>query len=293
MQRVSGARDFARSGDLDGGCESRLPQTPVQFVKWHTLHFAPPVFMLNISVRLGTFAKEATVRRNFIILLSFLLLATSVSTAQTSGREAKYVRLGISRFEKQDFDGAIAFFNEAIRTNPKLASAYVNRGKARRAKGDLEGAISDYEEAIEIDPRVAENNRDIAEAYSNRGYVKSRSLDLDGAVDDFNKAIKFYRNDADMYLKRGCALLIGGSVQEAISDFDAAIKLDDDNPLAYADRGIARMQVGDAKGARADFDKSLQLNRGPKVLLQMHVLEIKHLIEEVRQRRAKYMEKVA
>src|SRR5215212_621002 len=157
-----------------------------------------------------------TMRRYFFILICLLFFTSSICFAQTSAQEARYVKRGVSRFVKGDFDGAINYFNKAIANNPRLGAAYFNRGKARRAKGDLDGAINDYEKAIEIDPTVAYNNRDIAEAYSNRGYIKSGRLDLDGAITDFNKAIKSDPGNADTYLKRGRALLIDGNLKESI-----------------------------------------------------------------------------
>jgi tetratricopeptide (TPR) repeat protein len=47
-----------------------------------------------------------------------------------------------------DNDRAIADYSEAIRLDPKYASAYNNRGTACRAKGDNDRAIADYSEAI-------------------------------------------------------------------------------------------------------------------------------------------------
>jgi tetratricopeptide (TPR) repeat protein len=41
--------------------------------------------------------------------------------------------------EQNDFDGAIADYNQAIRIDPEYALAYNNRGNAKDGNGDKEG----------------------------------------------------------------------------------------------------------------------------------------------------------
>ncbi len=47
-------------------------------------------------------------------------------------------------------DHEIAYYNAAIRLNPRYAIAYNNRGVARKAQGDLKGAISDYQKYLDL-----------------------------------------------------------------------------------------------------------------------------------------------
>jgi len=51
-----------------------------------------------------------------------------------------------------DYDKAIADCNEAIRLDPKLASAYSNRGIAWGFKKNFDKAIADYNEVIRLVP---------------------------------------------------------------------------------------------------------------------------------------------
>jgi tetratricopeptide (TPR) repeat protein len=53
-----------------------------------------------------------------------------------------------------DYDRAIADLSEAIRLDPKRASAFYNRGVAYRAKGDLGHADADAAEAMRLDPTL-------------------------------------------------------------------------------------------------------------------------------------------
>lgn len=56
----------------------------------------------------------------------------------------EYYERGIERYERRDYEGAIADYNEAIRLQPHYADAYHNRGSARAAQGEFDGALSDF-----------------------------------------------------------------------------------------------------------------------------------------------------
>jgi tetratricopeptide (TPR) repeat protein len=55
----------------------------------------------------------------------------------------------------QNYDRAINTYSEALRIDPKVATAFVNRGFAYSKNRDYDRAISDYNEAIRLDPKAA------------------------------------------------------------------------------------------------------------------------------------------
>ena len=56
---------------------------------------------------------------------------------------------GKAKYEKGDYDGAIADFDKAISLDSNDVDAYNGRGKAKDRKGDHEGAKADHEKALE------------------------------------------------------------------------------------------------------------------------------------------------
>ena len=73
-------------------------------------------------------------------------------------------------------------YDEAIRIDPKHASAYDNRGVAKGELGRYEDEIADYDEAIRIDPQHAN-------AYYNRGVAKRKlGMAEADAIADYHEA---------------------------------------------------------------------------------------------------------
>src|SRR5581483_10108210 len=100
------------------------------------------------------------------------------------------IERGQALFYRDDFDNAIREFNEAIRIDPKNATAYKHRGDAWKRKFDWDRAIQDYNQAIRLDP-------DEEDTYYCRGCVYEHLGDFwrarhkyEKAKDEYEKAIQ-------------------------------------------------------------------------------------------------------
>ena len=60
---------------------------------------------------------------------------------------------GNERFERGDYEAAVASYTRALQISPKDAGAYARRGRAYRKKGELDRAISDLDHAVGLDNR--------------------------------------------------------------------------------------------------------------------------------------------
>ena len=110
-------------------------------------------------------------------LIIFCLFITTLAYAKTA---EYYLESGNTKYNQQDYKGAIQDYNKAIELNPSDAEAYNNRGVAKGKLQDYTGAIQDYNKAIEINPNYA--------AYYNRGAAKILLGQKENGCLDLSKA---------------------------------------------------------------------------------------------------------
>ena len=123
------------------------------------------------------------------------------------------------RFEKNDLDGAIADFTQAIELNgTQQEFLYYFRGMAHYRKGNSEQAIADLSKAITLKahPRF----------YEDRGNLFAKQGELDRAIADLNKAIEIQPQGAKVYGDRGLVRIMRGEEKDAELDFQKCFELD-------------------------------------------------------------------
>ena len=123
-----------------------------------------------------------------------------------------------SRLKKSsaaEYGKAIADYNEAIRLDPKDASAFYNRGHAWSDQEEYDRAIPDYSQYIRLDPHAA---------YRNRGEAWSAKGQLDRALAD-SKALEFNPQSATTYLARGNVWWAKCQYGRAFADYREAMRL--------------------------------------------------------------------
>ena len=65
----------------------------------------------------------------------------------TEAKAEDFFIQGNDKYEKGDYQGALAAYSQAIVLNPNYVEPYNRRGIARRALEDNKGAIADYNAA--------------------------------------------------------------------------------------------------------------------------------------------------
>ncbi len=123
---------------------------------------------------------------------------------------------------KDDFDGKLEDYTQAIAIDPQFADGYFNRGIVYVNKREPKKALADFTKSIELNPR---HDR----AYFERARVRSNIKD---AIDDYTAAIRVNPLFATAYVSRGFDRRSNGDIEGMIADFEQALELQPDHPLA-------------------------------------------------------------
>ena len=152
-------------------------------------------------------------------LIFLLLLTAGIARAQEPVSADDFSHRGITRFEKNDLEGAIADFTKAIELKgQQLEFCFYFRGIALYRRGRLDEAIADLSKAITLKqhPRF----------YGDRGNLLAQRGDFDGAIVDLDKAIEIEPKYANAYGDRGIVRLMRGDDAGAELDFKKCFELD-------------------------------------------------------------------
>ncbi len=99
---------------------------------------------------------------------------------------AVWNNLGGIYYQQQDFDSAIAAYEQVVSIDPHCKAGHNNLGLALRHAGQNERAIASYQQAIAIDPHYAEAHQNLAAALFTSGQIHQAKL-------HFQTAIQLYR----------------------------------------------------------------------------------------------------
>ncbi|HKR02107.1 MAG TPA: tetratricopeptide repeat protein [Pyrinomonadaceae bacterium] len=94
-----------------------------------------------------------------------------------------YYYRGYAYALKENYDLALADYDQALKIKNDYPEVYNYRGEALMAKKDYNGAIENYTQAINL-------RGNYAVAYKNRGLVHKQKGERQQAIDDLNKAIE-------------------------------------------------------------------------------------------------------
>jgi tetratricopeptide (TPR) repeat protein len=178
----------------------------------------------------------------------------------TALRVDDYIASAAQKYEKKDYQGALADYNLASQLQPNDAIVFNYRGYLKYwALKDLKGGLADYSRAIQLDPNLAI-------AYYNRGYLKEhRGKDVRGALVDYNRAIDIDPNNPIVYYRRGNLQERIGNIQGALADYNRAIDIDprdrQNYMLSYYRRAeIKAFKLKDFQGSLVDWNRIVRLD---------------------------------
>jgi len=170
----------------------------------------------------------------------------------TEGKAQLFLEQGSLFFASEQYERAIASYDEALKHQPNQDGAWNNRGIALGKLERYEEAIASYDEALRINPDD--------DVWHKRGLAFAELEQYTEEIDSYNQALAVNPNNDWVLNSRGYALFELNRCQEAIADFDQAIRLDPTNDFPWSNRGAAFLSLGKFDEAFSSFERALNLN---------------------------------
>lgn len=175
------------------------------------------------------------------------------------------IQRGVSAWEREDYESALATFREVLAENPRFADVHNKAGLCLAMLGDMEGALVAFDAALAL-------NAAYAEAHLNRGIVLNELGQHDEAQLAFDRAGKLDTRDSSVYpsdignqlaithARLGDLYLVANRPAEAAEQYEAAAKirprfLDIRSKLAEA-----LMEAGEVQRAKDELELILERN---------------------------------
>ena len=132
-----------------------------------------------------------------------------------------WFHLGLKQASAEDFQGAIASWDKALRLNPNLSEAWHNRGSALGRLGKYEAAIQSFNKAINIAPERHQ-------AWNDRAHALYQLQKWEQAIASWDKAIVIMSDNYQFWYNRGCALEHLNRYDESIASYEKALEIKPD-----------------------------------------------------------------
>ena len=159
---------------------------------------------------------------------------------QISSSQAELlIKLGDLQLAGQDYNKAIASYDQALKFKPDDYKAWNNRGIALKNLERFEEAIASYDQALKFKP-------DYHQAWNNRGIVLGNLGRFEEAIASYDQALKIKPDYHQAWYNKACYYALKGNIEQVLENLQQAINL---NPDEY--RKMAKTD-SDFDGIRED-----------------------------------------
>ncbi len=159
--------------------------------------------------------------------------------------------LGITLYEQQRLDEALAQLAEAVRLEPRLWRAHYYLGRIARETDRTRDAADEFARAIEANPRYANPYIALVELLRRWDYT-------DQAIQVASQGTQNVPAADDLWFELGVAYADRGARDKAIEAYTKAIESNADHYKARFQRGLVYFQLGDLVKAKRDLEDFLK-----------------------------------
>jgi tetratricopeptide (TPR) repeat protein len=193
--------------------------------------------------------------KKIILGLIAIITINNISAQNNESLSVEYyIQSAKEKYSKDDIEGAIVDFSEALKIELNNYDVLCYRGQIYREIGRYKLSIQDLNKAVEL-------NKNDSWAFSQRAKTYEELNEIESAIEDYTFAISldsensyiFYRSIGDLKHK-------AGFYKEAIVNYNKAIGLNSNYAYAYVSRGRSKAYLKDYQGGLQDCNKGLSID---------------------------------
>ena len=183
-----------------------------------------------------------------VLLVFFLVVSVHAQDARA------FYQSGLESMDREQYDQAIAAFQQAVELNPSYFDALTGLGYAYTLTGRFDEAIATYQQALALQPNSTFALRSL-------GYVHTQKGDYAGALAAFDRAVAIDPADATAWTSRGLALSAMGRFNESVASYEKAIQITPTSFYPWFSLGMEYYGAGMYAGAVSAFDAALAIDK--------------------------------
>lgn len=165
---------------------------------------------------------------------------------------AAFYEMGNICLEKENYAGAIDFYQKVIKDAPEAFQAHAGLAIAQQKSGDDKAAISASLESLRINPVQQDVSLRLATLYDALGKAED-------AIQYYNRSIELGYAQADVYINIGRMFAVQGQQNEADNAYQRALKIDPDSVEALSNLAVLHDEMRDTENALKYIKKAYQL----------------------------------
>jgi tetratricopeptide (TPR) repeat protein len=169
--------------------------------------------------------------------------------------EARY-HLGRVRYQQNQFDLAIAAFQEVIKRDPVNVKAFDNLGLSLEAKNQVEAATAAYKRAIELDEAAAAHSE---QPYLNLGTLLAKSNHFDQAIPLLERAAVIAPGEFKVHYELAKAYFDAARWDAARQQANEAVRLNPKDSSGHYLLGRVYQRLGQKELANEEFRRTSEL----------------------------------
>jgi len=201
--------------------------------------------------------------KDFLLRLATLLLkndkledALKIYTQLTEYSSTRYgamAKIGLIRFEQENFSAAIKEFSALLSENPKLNKIRYYLATSYESKGDIKKASEEF-------ARIPVDDSSYVDAKVHLSYIFQQQGKIPESIQELKDALKAKKNDPDLIRLIVTVMREDKRYDEAIGIVKNAINDDPGNAELYFTLGVIYDDTGKDQLVFSSMEKTIELN---------------------------------